>query len=216
MTPAERHRQRMAAKVEAEKNADPANTQSHTAYERQLVLLAEHKRQLKSIQSIEKKIELKKQLIPEYQSYLKGILEADKGGADEVVTTLLLWCIDAGQHYAALALASYCLRHNLPTPDAHQRTMGTVIAEEFADYSLKGAEGITLDMLQQVQELTKEQDMPDQVRAKLHKAIGYLLRDTNKSAALAELQRALELNTAAGVKKDIEKLEREIKAAASQ
>ncbi|GAB3380699.1 phage terminase small subunit [Spongiibacter taiwanensis] len=216
MTPAERHRQRMAAKIEAEKNADPANTQNHTAYERQLVLLAEHKRQLKSIQSIEKKIELKKQLIPDYAAYIAGVLEADAGGADEVVTTLLLWCIDAGYYEGALELAEYCLRHNLPTPDAHQRTMGTVIAEEFADYSLKGAEGITLAMLQQVQELTKEQDMPDQVRAKLHKAIGYELRETDKPAALTALQRALELNTAAGVKKDIEKLEREIKAAASQ
>ena len=216
MTPAERHRQRMAAKIEAEKNADPANTESHTAYERQLVLLAEHKRQLKSIQSIEKKIELKKQLIPEYAAYIAGVLEADAGGADEVVTTLLLWCIDAGHYEAAMQIGDYCLRHNLPTPDAHQRTMGTVIAEEFADYSLKGAEGITLNMLQQVQELTKEQDMPDQVRAKLHKAIGYQLREADKPAALDELKRALELNTAAGVKKDIEKLEREIKAAASQ
>ncbi|WP_374961039.1 phage terminase small subunit [Spongiibacter tropicus] len=216
MTPAERHRQRMAAKVEAEKNADPANSQNHTAYERQLVLLAEHKRMLKGIQSIEKKIELKKQLIPEYDAYLEGVVEADAGGADEVVTTLLLWCIDAAYYGAALSLADYSLRHKLPTPDAHQRTMGTVIAEEFADYSLKGAEGITLAMLQQVQELTKEQDMPDQVRAKLHKAIGYQLRETDKPAALAELKRALELNTAAGVKKDIEKLEREIKAAASQ
>ncbi|GAA4087485.1 phage terminase small subunit [Zhongshania borealis] len=215
MTPAEKHRQRMAAKQEAERNTDPSQSKNHTAYERQLVQLAEHKRQLKSIQSIEKKIELKKQIIPEYTAYLSGVLEANAGGADEVVTTLLLWCIDAGDYESALSIADYCLRHKLPTPDAHQRTMGTVIAEEFADNSLKGVEAITLGMLTAVNELTKESDMPDQVRAKLHKAIGYQLRDTDKATALAELQRALELNTAAGVKKDIEKLEREIKAAAS-
>ena len=195
MTPAERHRQRFTAKQEAERNADPANSKNHTAYERQLVLLA--------------------QLIPDYTAYVSGVLEADAGGADEVVTTLLLWCIDAGDYENALSIADYCLRHKLPTPDAHQRTMGTVIAEEFADNSLKGVEAITLAMLTAVNELTKESDMPDQVRAKLHKAIGYQLRETDKPAALVELQRALELNTAAGVKKDIEKLEREIKAAAS-
>ena len=216
MTPAEKHRQRFAAKQEAVRNADPANSKNHTAYERQLVQLAEHKRQLKSIQSIEKKIELKKQIIPEYEAYLKGIIEADTGGADEVVTTLLLWCIDAEDYDGALTLAEYCLRHKLPTPDAHKRTMGTVIAEEFADYSLKGAEGITFEMLSKVWELTQDTDMPDQVRAKLHKAMGYLLKETDKRGALTELQRALELNTAAGVKKDIEKLEREIKAAVSQ
>lgn len=216
MTPAEKHRQRFTAKNEAERNADPANSKNHTAYERQLVQLAEHKRQLKSFESVEKKIELKKQLIPEYQAYIKGVLEADAGGADEVVTTLLLWCVDAAYYEEALEIAEYCLRHKLPTPDAHKRTMGTLIVEEFADNSLKGVEGITLEMLQRVADLTQKSDMPDQVRAKLHKAIGYLLRDTDKPIALAELQRALELNTAVGVKKDIEKLEREIKAADSQ
>ena len=73
--------------------------------------------------------------------------------------------------------------------------------------------------------------MPDQVRAKLHKAMGlHLVRtataaDDNpetvpagaakaaRAAALDHLRRALALNDKCGVKKDIERLERELKKA---
>ncbi|MCL4166583.1 UNVERIFIED_CONTAM: hypothetical protein GTU68_023477 [Idotea baltica] len=203
----------MQSKTEAERNADPSQTGDHTAYELQLVLLAEHKRQLKGIQSIERKVELKRELLPAHAAYLSGILEADKGSNDEVVTTCLLWLLDTGEYIAALVLAEYCIRHNLATPDAHQRTMGTMIAEEVADGYLK-SEPVSLEVLEQVQALTAEQDMPDQVRAKLLKALGYQLREKGDlSGALEYLERALKLNDKAGVKKDIERLEREIKKA---
>ncbi|MEZ0150110.1 MAG: phage terminase small subunit [Candidatus Reddybacter sp.] len=210
-TPAQRHRQRVQAKVEAEKNADSGHTDDHTGYELQLVQLAEHKRQLKSIQSIEKKVERKQALVDEYDAYIDGILEANKGGSDEVVTTLLLWHIDVGNHDRALTIAAYCLGHKLPTPDAHKRTMATLVAEEFADASLKH-DSVSAAQLENVASLTATEDMPDQVRAKLHKALGYQYRTAKQlPQALAELQRALALNEAAGVKKDIERLQRELK-----
>ena len=49
------------------------------------------------------------------------------------------------------------------------------------------------------------------------KAQGYAQRDAGyTTAALENLQRALSLNDRAGVKKDIEKLERELKNAGGQ
>jgi hypothetical protein len=71
--------------------------------------------------------------------------------------------------------------------------------------------------------LTAEQDAPDQARAKLHKAIAYAALGKVQNAdeadlaaiepealrvALLRLQRALELDSNAGVKKDIERIER--------
>lgn len=54
--------------------------------------------------------------------------------------------------------------------------------------------------------------MPDEVRAKLHKITGQVLRDNKQPAdALAHLKRAMQLDCQAGVKKDIERLERELK-----
>lgn len=56
--------------------------------------------------------------------------------------------------------------------------------------------------------------MPDEVRAKLHKVMGYGLRDNEQpELALNQLNRAFQLHERVGVKKDIERLERELKKA---
>ncbi len=53
--------------------------------------------------------------------------------------------------------------------------------------------------------------MPDQVRAKLHKVTGLVLRDAGEpAAALEHLRRAMQLDAQAGVKKEIERLDREL------
>ena len=57
--------------------------------------------------------------------------------------------------------------------------------------------------------------MPDEVRAKLHKAIGYGLAASDPAKALDHLRRALQLFANVGVKKDIERLERELKNSAT-
>ena len=82
-------------------------------------------------------------------------------------------------------------------------------------------------VLAEVASLTAERDAPDQARAKLHKAIGYALMAktpthepditaldvTKAQLAMGHLQRAHELFAQVGVKKDMERLERRIKAA---
>ncbi len=89
----------------------------------------------------------------------------------------------------------------------------------------------TAALLIEADTLTAEQDAPDQARAKLHKAIAYAalgkvqtaeepdlstIEPEALSLALTRLQRALELDSNAGVKKDIERVERALnKASAS-
>ena len=61
-------------------------------------------------------------------------------------------------------------------------------------------------------EMTLAADMPDEVRAKLHKITGLVLRaEQQPEQALEHLARAMQLDVNAGVKKDIERLERELK-----
>ncbi|MCY1226359.1 Phage small terminase subunit [compost metagenome] len=114
-------------------------------------------------------------------------------------------------------------------PDQYQRATACLIAEEYAGMAIKAAEaGQPVDTvaLSEVAALVEDQDMPDEVRAKLNKAIGYsslalvggLPADQQQECrklALHHLQRALELHDKVGVKKDIERLEREIKNAAA-
>ncbi|MCY7297460.1 hypothetical protein, partial [Alteromonas sp. a30] len=61
--------------------------------------------------------------------------------------------------------------------------------------------------------LTVEKDMPDEVRAKLHKALGLQLQYSNKQEAVSHLHRALELNPRSGVKKLFDKLKKDVEQA---
>lgn len=216
ISPATAHRMRkLAASAPQGVEAAASNRADASAYELLLYKLAEDRRRLKDIQSIARKIEVKRQILPDYAPWIEGVLQADAGGADEVFVTVLCWRIDAGDYTGAVPLADYALRHKLPLPDRFARTLACLIAEEFAENALKG-EPVPLECLQQIEQLTEAEDMPDEVRAKLHKAIGQTVRETEPAHALYWYSQALKLHERCGVKKDIEKLERELKKNAGE
>lgn len=185
--------------------------------------------ELRNIQSIEAKIERKRTMLPDFEPWCDGVLSA--AGADGFVATpddilvqALVWQIDVGNFAKALPLAAHVIRHGLALPERFKRTAATMIADESAEAALKalGQGGaFELATLQAVDELTSREDMPDQARAKLKKAIGLELQrqadaipDTETSlkraaiaAALEVLRRALELMPRVGVKKEVERLE---------
>lgn len=224
-SPARNHFLRVTAAMAA-KAAQAGNPLRYaTGHELMLAQLAEHKRQLKQVQSVERKAELKRKLLPEYTAWIRGVLEADTGAQDEVFMTVMVWLIDAGNFADALPLAAYAIRHQMAMPDQYQRTTACLIAEEFASMALKAVEAgdpVDVTTLREVAELVATEDMPDEVRAKLHKAMGYGVyalaesvqtdrADALRRDALAQLRRALELHDKSGVKKDIERIERDIK-----
>ncbi|CAJ0743808.1 Terminase [Ralstonia mannitolilytica] len=228
-SPARNHFLRASAALAAQAQQDANPLRHATGHELMLAQLAEHKRQLKAVQSIERKAELKRKLLPEYTAWVEGVLQSDAGLQDEVFMTVMVWHIDTGDLAGALPMAAYAIRHKLAMPDQYQRTTACLIAEEFANMALKAIDaGEAVDMvaLVSVADLVADEDMPDEVRAKLHKALGYAnyaqagTADSVRAAvlrqtALAELKRALELHEKCGVKKDIERIEREIKNAAT-
>lgn len=195
------------------------------AYELMLAKLAEDRRRLKSVQSIERKADVKRELLPDYAPWVEGVLASASGRQDDVLMTVMVWRIDTGDVKGALPLAQYAIEHGLVMPDQYQRTTACLIAEEAADMALKAIDTADFDSLVAVLDLTADEDMPDEVRAKLHKAIGYVARqragDGDGEAsrhdlqnALEHLQRARELHDKVGVKKDIERLEVQLKNSA--
>jgi hypothetical protein len=220
LNPARRHFLRtVAAKAAVAGNADEMPPATASAYELMLRQLAEHRRELKKIQSVERKIEAKRGYLPAYADWIAGTLDARRGTQDDVLVTVLIWTLDTNNLPAALPLARYALQHGLTLPDNYQRTLGCVIAEEFAEAAMRllardAVKAADRDTLLEVAEITADEDMPDEVRAKLHRAIGYAWREYDFEAALRHLKTALKLNDKVGVKKDIERLEREIKKAA--
>lgn len=225
MSLARQHFQRMtaAAVAAATDSGAPVNA---NAYELQLIALADAKRALKQVQSVERKAEVKRRVLPEFAPWVRGVLEGGRGGQDAVVMTAMVWLIDIGDFPSALDIATYALQHGLTLPDDYKRDVATLVAEEIAEQSIAAigaGKPVDLASLERASELTAAHDMPDEVRAKLHKAIGQVYQaqsgvdgqgEPNKDAseqALAHFKRALELHDRVGVKKEIERLERALK-----
>lgn len=212
-SPARRHFERVTAEQAAASAAADGrpSMEGATIYDLMLLKLNTDRRRLKSVQSVERKVEVKREVLPEYSDYVDGVLAGGRGAQDEVLTTLMMWRVDVGDIAGALPIAAYALEHNMAMPDAYERTLATAFAEEVADQALSlfNTEPVDVELLQAVAHLTAPHDMFDQVRAKLHKAIGYALQD-DPAAALPYLQRAVQLHEHVGVKKDIARLEREL------
>ncbi len=230
-TPAQRHLQAKQAAIASASTTAGSELQG-SAYQLMLAQLAEHRRALKDIQSVERKIEAKRGFLPIYDDWVNGALAHGQGGQDLVLTTVLIWHIDAGNYRRAIEIAQYAVAHSLTLPDQYERNLGTALIDEFGLAALSGkmTREDALELLPQVLVGTQGLDAPDQARAKLHKALGYALIDKNGSSdvdfdklelhqaenALHHLQRALDLFDQVGVKKDIERLDRQLKKLRTQ
>ena len=210
ISPAKRHFQRVRAAQEAEKAAATGIRPDASLYELMLAQVYEHSLQLKGIQSVESKGRKKAELLPEYDAYIQGVLESNSGIQDDVLMTVLIWRIDAGDYAGALELAEYAIEHGLTPPDKFQRSTATIIAEEIAEAALKHE--MALDLLQKAGELLLGEDMPDQVTGKLNKALGMHneLQATEPKSALNYLQTADNLLKKSGVKTAIKTLQKQL------
>lgn len=220
MSIARAHFQRTLAEKQAGGKAPAAGTAaSGSMAERMAALLAMHKATLKNYQSVAKKIEAKRGFLPEYRPYVAGVLAADSGGQDDVLATLMLWCLDVGAWPAALEIAAYGIRHGLAMPEGLKRDLPTTLVEEIADSALVlcGAQdaagaGALAGPIQDALELTGESDMPDEVRAKAHKALGLIFKDTAPARAVEHLETALTLDPKSGVKTELTRLRKALDA----
>lgn len=208
-----------------------------------LVQLGEDLKTLSRIQSIEQKIARKAKILPRYDAWVEGVLQAAADaeaegkliGTDAVLVQTMIWAIDAADFDRAFPRAKVALRHGMDLPQRFERTLGCMIAEEFAETALKAmntdnAHVPDLRPLTQIADLTEGEDMPDQARAKIHKAIGMTIcrmidaadagdkqlpaggKRMALESALKAFRRALALHDKCGVKKIIEQSERDLKA----
>lgn len=216
-SPAKAHFERKIATQPAEERAYDKGAANQ--YELMLAKLAEDRRRLHDVQSLERKIDVKRQLLPEYRPWIDGVLEGATGQQDDVLMTVFVWAIDIGDYAIALRIGRYALANKLTMPDQYKRGVATVLTEEIADQHIKAIaaeQPVSSIALMEVADITEAEDMPDEVRAKLYKAIGYAQRAEGYPAAAKDaLTRALALHDKVGVKKDIERLEPIIKSLAA-
>ncbi|MPT48060.1 MAG: terminase [Sphingobium sp.] len=219
-----------------------ADGEGASEYELLLASLGEDEAMLKTIASTERKEEAKRGLIDKYTAHVDATLaaavETGKGVQDEIVAMMMIWRFDIGDWSRGLDIAEHMLRHGLRLPSLKNfvRSPATIICENVAEAGLKTASAdkdFDLAALQRASQLTADYDMPDQVRAKMEKALAlHLIRAAEKadknpdnaiagaahaarSQALDHLRRALALNKAIGGVKQVEKLENWLKKNAS-
>lgn len=223
LTPAQKHFQRVMA--ERHGKTDEQSDTARTAHEQIMHRLRMDQSALKRVQSDQAKAAMKRQLLPHYEGWIEGTLDGDSGRQDEVIVTLMVWAIDAGDYALAARIGRYVVTHGLLMPDRFNRTAATVLVDEICDPILVQVKAddttdVTpyLTVLDDVADFTAGSDMPDVVRAKLCKARAFALRNgttEEQTTALALLRQALTLDAGAGVKKEIERLARVVKKAAA-
>ncbi len=221
LTPAQRHFQRVMA--ERHGKTEEFTEAARTAHEQILHRLRMDQSALKRVQSDQAKAEMKKQLLPHYEGWIEGTLDGNSGRQDEVIVTLMIWAIDAGDYPLAVRIGRYVIEHNLAMPDQFRRTAATALVEELCDpilVQVKADESTDLtahlQVLDELAQIVDGKDMPDVVLAKLFKARGFALRggdDVAQAKALELLRQALKLDANAGVRKAIESLARQVKKA---
>ena len=223
LTPAQKHFQRVMA--ERHGKTDEQSDTARTAHEQIMHRLRMDQSALRRVQSDQAKAAMKRQLLPHYEGWIEGTLDGDSGRQDEVIVTLMVWAIDAGDYALAARIGRYVVTHGLLMPDRFNRTAATVLVDEICDPILVQVKAddttdVTpyLAVLDEVAEFTAGSDMPDVVRAKLCKARAFALRNgttEEQTTALALLRQALTLDAGAGVKKEIERLARAVKKTAA-
>lgn len=226
-----RHRQRtlaiLAGAAAPHKPAAPdEKTEAGQEYAALKVRLHDNLRQLQDTESHEARKPMKAEFAKHFASWVDGVIEADQPVQDEILLTCMVWAIDTGDFAEAVRLGSFAIRHGLAMPDRYKRSVACFLREDIAQIEIDAPGSVELELLLQIEQLTRDADMPDPAKAKLHKAIGRAWRAKAEAfdpaddsapaggkaayvdAALAQLKRALELDRKAGVKKDIEQLER--------
>ncbi|NML31794.1 phage terminase small subunit [Paraburkholderia antibiotica] len=205
-TPISRHLKKIAATpVDAGQPVGAATRMQARAQDLMRAKLATDQQRLKATKSIARKIEIKREVLPDYAAYVAEVLAQDAGTQDDVLLTLMVWLIDVGSIDAALAIAQYAIRHGLAMPAPFERSLAEVIAESIAE-----TPDVPAGLLARAIELTDGHDMVDQVRAKLYKAYGLAIAADSPATAADALRRALALNDKIGVKRDIARIEASI------
>lgn len=218
-SPARKHYEQVTA-AKAAGAATPGEQQRGEQYELHAHALYEARRTLKTIKSVQSKIDKKRELLPEFMPYINGVLSEGNGAKDDVLMTMMVWCIDVGDFEKALEIGAYAVKHNIETPDQYERDTVSILAEEIA-------EGVKLQLAKEDHDadalanvmaravaIVGDADMHDEIKAKVHKYYGYALRAAeDPEGALEQLKQALSLNERIGVKQDIQQLERQLKNA---
>lgn len=169
--------------------------------------------QLSNIRAIDKKVEFKKQWLPEFQGYIDACLAQSPAEQNHALMHLLVWAIDVEDLALAARIGQHAILNGMVMPERYKRTVAEVLAENIGEACIKNVDLAIehADLLESITEMIRGEDLVNEAHAKIYKALGLGLEESKPTEALAAFKNALRLNVNSGVKKNIEKLERLLK-----
>ena len=148
---------------------------------------------------------------PTYADYLaKALAEQGLHGDDPVLVRCMIWAFNTRDMAHALRLAEFALQRGYAMPDEFKATVAVFVSREVAYWSLaeQKENRSPQPYLDQVWELSRQWDKPDQIEARLCKAKAHDIQSTDPAAALKLYRRADELDQAVGVTNAIKRLKK--------
>ncbi|WP_419174413.1 phage terminase small subunit [Desulfosediminicola sp.] len=170
---------------------------------------------LKLIQSVKEKERVKKEnLVPKYMPFADSLIAAAQ--THPILGILLVWLFDIKDIPNAVRVALFCIEHAIPMPEWFKRDLPTFLCDvilEWAEAEVEAGRSVE-PYFSQVYELTKELDMPDQVRAKIFRLQGLIAYEKGDYAtAVVTLQEAADFG--ASVKTILGKARKKLEAQAN-
>ena len=172
--------------------------------------LFNHMSQLKDTKSTQEKIAKKKEWLPEYFGYIDGCLAVSPAAQNTTLVTLMVWAVDAGEYELAVRIAEFAILNDMVMPEGHIRGIAEFVTEQCAidfcddlDIAIAHAE-----LIKKIIELGVGEQMVDQARAKIYRALGDALKDAQPIEAQNAYKNALRLDSKVGCKKDLTTLEK--------
>lgn len=165
--------------------------------------------QMKRIKSRVRRSAVKGKVLVKYQGWLVDFMRRSSWTVKEssMFVWLMLWHIDAGDWGWSLELAGFAIEQGLSTPKDFERNLPEVVCEEIAGAILKvGKSEQYREVLFGLVTLVEGRDMTDPITAKLHKALGLSLLETEREQAQRHFEQALKLNPGVGVKRHLQTL----------
>lgn len=168
--------------------------------------------QISGIQSHSKRNELKAEFLPAYQAYIDGTIAAGVGEQNDMLLKLMVWALDSQNFATATQIAQFALLNDMVMPEPFSRDVATVYAEQISEELIKNIPieraADYADSVQKAVDITTGYDMPDQVRAKLYRALGNTLKTDKPSDAISAYEMAIKLDANVGAKTDLAQLKK--------
>lgn len=171
---------------------------------------------LSGIESVEKKIALKRELLPKYLTIAQQYIESGANYQNELLFWCALWSLDTDDLETAFTFFDYAIAQQQATPDRFKRdlpTLATELIAQWAERQFKEGKSAS-PYIDQVCERLDTKQWPcsnDIVPGKAYKVAGQLCDAAGElKEALAFYQKAMAANDKAGCKTRVDKLKKQL------